>query len=163
MQGPTNVSKGHAKEFQLPRRPAQLPKHGETYAWAAIAVHSKRHNDQNASLCRYLRKDAFIVTTGDFFAQGVLKRSLNQITCSKRVPVFLRTLHSVHFLLLHMLQTRPWNCVTSAYRTCDNKLREGRFKHNQCLAFLSLPLLGVSNSPLQFNQYLAFARIVRKN
>lgn len=131
-----------------------------------IAVYSKRHNDQNARLCRYPLADAFIVTTDDVYAHGRLKRALKQITCSKRVPVFPRTLHAVHFLLLHdMLQTRRRNYLTSAYRTSDNKGGEGRFK-KQCLEFLSLPLLGVSNGPLQFKsarQNLAFARNARKN
>lgn len=48
IQVPTDVSKSHAKKFQLQRRPAQVTKSEKAKAWAAIAVHFRRHSDQNA-------------------------------------------------------------------------------------------------------------------
>lgn len=72
IQVPTDVSKSHAKKFQLQRRPAQVAKSEKAKAWAAIAVHSRRHSDQNVRLCRYLLPDTFFVTTDDVYVHGDL-------------------------------------------------------------------------------------------
>ena len=147
IQVPTDVSKSHAKKFQLQRRPAQVAKSEKAKAWAAIAVHSRRHSDQNARCgVTYSRTFSSWLLMMPMYAETWMPSKPNHLF--QKCSCFSKNLSTLFtsFYFVICCQTRPRKNFTSAYRTSDNKGGEGRFKNNHCLDFFFALLATVTTS-----------------